>query len=96
MIVSLAEMIIRGQAANREELEELYRQYVCPDICSTGLSLMRESELKRYVAISIYHVNRSEYSHNRRLIDLITRSIGVSETSVYDWLARQRMSLRSA
>lgn len=79
----------KGRCADVEELHVLYRIYVCATITDEALLLMREREIRRYVALGAHRAARDFYTGARHavLVRIIARACGVAEVSVYQWVA---------
>ena len=89
VVQAVMDQVGTGKEANIEELHKLYRVYVCSTVTDDALLLMRERELRRYVALGIHKAARDFYQGARHavLVRIISRACGVAEVSVYQWVA---------
>lgn len=86
MAANLNEIAAEGRAATRDELNSLFKQFVCETTCIRVIKLMDEQELKRLLALHLFDLNVVQYNRNRGLIMCQLRLVlGVSTTTMYRW-----------
>ena len=84
------QLIQSTRTANRQELEVLYREYVCSDITEDAIKMMRDGELKRYTSLGMFLQYKPKYTHNRRIITAVCNAVGVSQTALYVWIKEMK------
>lgn len=84
--VNLNEIAAQERQATRDELNSLFKQFVCETTCIRVVKLMDEAELKRLLALHLFDLNVVQYNRNRGLIMCQLRLVlGVSKTTMYRW-----------
>lgn len=78
--------------ATREQLANMYRIYVCAGITDDAIMLMREMDLRRYVALGAHSAAKDFYPGDRHavLMRIIAKACGVAVVSIYQWVAAQQ------
>ena len=89
VVAPIMEQLEKGRSADVEELHGLYRTYVCATITDEALLLIREREIRRYVALGAHKAARDFYDGARHavLVRILARACGVAEVSIYQWVA---------
>jgi len=84
--VELNNIAAEQRRATREEMNALFRQYVCETTCPRVVKLLSDGEVRRLLALHLFDLNVSQYGKPRTLImQHIQVVLGVSRATMYRW-----------
>lgn len=84
--VELNAIAAQQRKATREEMNALFRQYVCGATCPRVLNELSEGEVRRLLALHLFDLNVMQYRKPRTLImQHIQIVLGISRATMYRW-----------